>query len=48
MNRFEQVLGAIRANPVRFVAWMLALLVLAAAAFTVLDGLGLDLWFFTH
>ncbi|GAB3426553.1 hypothetical protein NX773_20340 [Massilia solisilvae] len=48
MNRFDQVLGAIRANPVRFVAWMLALLVLAAAALTVFDGIGLDLWLFSH
>ncbi|MGZ5200014.1 MAG: hypothetical protein ACXWC4_09615 [Telluria sp.] len=48
MKKIDEAVAAIRANPVRYAAWMLLLLVLAAAGLTVADGLGIDLYLFTH
>jgi hypothetical protein len=48
MKKIDEALDAARANPVRFVAWMLVLVVLCAAGFTIGGGVGHELYLYTH
>jgi hypothetical protein len=48
MKRIDDVVATVRANPVRAFGWLLVLIVLMAAGFTIGDGLGLQLYLFTH
>ncbi len=48
MKKWDEVVAAFRANPVRAFGWLLVLIVLMAAGLTVSDGLGLQLYLFTH
>ena len=48
MKRIDDMVAALRANPVRAFGWLLVLLVLLAAGYTIGHGLGLQLYLFTH
>lgn len=45
---FDQVVEAARANPLRFAGWTLAGVVLFVAAVVIGDGMGVQLYLFTH
>jgi hypothetical protein len=46
MKRIDDVVAAVRANPVRAFGWLVVLIVLMAAGYTVGHGLGMDLALF--
>jgi hypothetical protein len=48
MKRIDDLVDALRANPVRAFGWLLVLIVLMAVGFTISDGLGIQLYLFTH
>jgi hypothetical protein len=48
MKKCDDLVTAARANPVRAFGWLLVLVVLAAGGMTVADGLGVQLYLFTH
>jgi hypothetical protein len=48
MKKWDEVVSALRSNPVRAFGWLLVLIVLMAAGLTVSDGPGLQLDLFTH
>jgi hypothetical protein len=48
MKKIDEVIDAVRANPIRYAAWMLVLVVLMAIGFTIGDGLGIEFYLFTH
>jgi hypothetical protein len=48
MTRIDDVVAAVRASPVRAFAWLLVLIVLVALGLTAGDGLGVELYLFTH
>jgi hypothetical protein len=48
MKIIDDVVVAVRANPARAFAWLLVLIVLMAVGFTISDGVGIQLYLFTH
>ncbi|HEY1229371.1 MAG TPA: hypothetical protein VGF26_18845 [Ramlibacter sp.] len=46
--KIDDVVTAVRANPLRYAAWMVVLIVLSAAGYVAGHGLGIELYLFTH
>jgi hypothetical protein len=48
MKMIDEMRVAARANPVRFIGWALVFVVIVAAGFTIGEGLGYQLYAYTH